>query len=187
MANALLVYANGSEDLEITAPCDVLKRGGIQVTRAAICAGHGKAVTLSHGTQVVCDCNLEDVDEIYDVIVIPGGLPGATYCHDSAKLADLLSAQKKANRYIAAICAAPGFVLAAHGLIGQAKATGYPGCEQGIANYTGNGVEVVPEAHLITGKGPGYALDFALAILEALTDRRTADSVAAGMLYERRV
>ncbi|MCR5536854.1 MAG: DJ-1/PfpI family protein [Succinivibrio sp.] len=187
MAKALLIYANGSEDLEITAPCDVLKRGGVQVTKAAICENHGKEVTLAHGTHVVCDCNIEDVTGAYDVIVVPGGLPGANYCHDSAKLTALLKEQKAQGRYLAAICAAPGFVLAAHGLIGDEKATGYPGCESGIANYTGAGVEVVADAHLITGKGPGYALDFALAILEVLTSRQTADQVAAGMLYERRV
>lgn len=187
MAKALLVYADGSEDLEITAPCDVLKRGGVEVTKAAISAGGGRTVTLAHGTCVQCDCNLEEISDSYDVIVVPGGLPGANHCHDSVKLTALLREQKRQGRYIAAICAAPGFVLAAHGLIGEAKATGYPGCERGIVNYTGSGVEVVPEAHLITGKGPGFALDFALAILQALTDQKTADQVAAGMLYERRV
>lgn len=187
MATALLIYANGSEDLEITAPCDILSRGGVKVTKAALNTTQDKMVTLSHGTQVICDCNLEEISQAYDVIVIPGGLPGANHCHDSAKLLSLLKEQKTQGRYIAAICAAPSFVLAAHGLIGQEKVTGYPGCEKGIANYTGTGVEVVPEAHLITGKGPGYAYDFALAILEALTDRRTADQVADGLLYERRV
>ncbi len=181
MSTALLVYANGSEDLEITAPADILTRGGVKVIRAAL-TDSGTQVKLAHGTCVVCDINLNDVKGPFDAIVIPGGLPGSNHCRDSAKLTVLLKEQQAQDKIIAAICAAPGFVLQTHGLIGEKKATGYPGCENGIKNYTGNGVEV--DDKLITGKGPGFAVQFGLTILEALEGKAAAEKVAAGMLID---
>lgn len=182
MASALVIYANGSEDLEVTALTDILNRGGVTVTKAALNDDHSLNVVLAHGTKVVCDKNLADCTDDYSVIAIPGGLTGAENCRDSKTLIDKLQKQQENGGYIAAICAAPGFVLATHGLIGAAQATGYPGCSDNIANYVNKGVVTDKEHKLITGQGPAYCMEFALAVLEALTDKKTADEVRGGML-----
>lgn len=184
MSKALLVYADGSEDLEITAPADILTRSGVEVVRAAICPS-GTKVTLAHGTTVECDVNIADAKGPFDAIVIPGGLPGAYNCRDSAKLLELLKEQKAAGRYICAICASPGFVLAHHGFItDNDKATGYPGCTDNIKNCTGEGVVIDEQAKLVTGKGPAFACDFGFAIAQVLTDDKTVAGVKKGMLFE---
>ena len=182
MKQALLAYANGSEDIEITAVADVLSRGGLNITKAAVAPSGTVEVKLAHGTRVVCDRNIEDCSGRYDVIVIPGGLKGAQACADSAKLKALLQDQQEHSRLIAAICAAPGFVLAHDGIITTQRATGYPGCTDGISNCTTKGVEISEDGLIITGKGPAYSLRFALAILKALEGPVIAQKVAAGML-----
>lgn len=182
MKQALLVYANGSEDIEITAVADVLSRGGLNITKAAVAPNGATEVKLAHGTRVLCDRNLEQCSERYDVIVIPGGLKGAQTCQQSEKLRQMLKDQQDHSRLIAAICAAPGFVLAHDGIITTQRATGYPGCTDGIGNCTGRGVEISEDGLIITGKGPAFSLQFAIAILKALEGPVIAQKVAAGML-----
>ena len=101
MKKALVIYANGSEDLEVTAIADVLCPGGQVDTKAALTAS-GVEVKLSHGTTVLCDKNLHDCKDCCDVIAIPGGLPGATNCRDSEYTA-MLTELKVIGRLIAAI------------------------------------------------------------------------------------
>ena len=183
MTTALVCYADGSEDLEVTAAADILARGGIQVTKAAVCP-QGLQVSLAHGTKVICDKNIADCKDRYDVIVIPGGLKGAENCRDCPILLQLLQAQQQDGRYIAAICAAPGFVLAHHGFINdKVKATGYPGCAHNIKNYCAAGAVVDEAAKIITGKGPAFAMEFAFKILECLQGAEVTAQVKAGMLY----
>lgn len=186
MKTALLIYANGSEDLEITAAADVLSRGGVAVTRAALTADGSKTVTLAQGTSVVCDVAVQNVDNDFDAIVIPGGLKGSENCRDSAELVAKLKAQKAAGRLIAAICAAPGFVLQTHGLLaGGVKATCYPGCnDKAIEGLSTDGVVYDAAANILTGKGPGFAVPFALKILEVLAGSQVRNSVAKGMLLD---
>ncbi len=181
MKKALVIYANGSEDLEVTAVADVLSRGGIEITRGGI---GGKTVRLAHGTVVTCDEAIEDCIGEYDAIIIPGGLEGSNNCAASAPLIEKLKQQRAAGRWVCAICAAPGFVLARHGLLdGGVKATCYPGCnDAAIAGLRPDGVVTDPDAHVITGKGPGFAIPFALAILESLVGKEKRLSVESGML-----
>lgn len=182
MPKALVAYANGSEDMEATAVASILCRGGVEVTRAAV-VREGKEVVLSHGQRTVCDANIADCKDQYDIIVIPGGLEGSQNCANCPVLTELLKAQQAAGRYIGAICAAPGFVLAHHGLVGEAQATGYPGCSDNIKNYTGEGTTIDAGAKLVTGKGPAFAIDFGLACLSVLVPTETLEQVKAGMLY----
>ena len=185
MSSALLIYADGSEDLEITAAADILKRGGVEVIRAALTDNPDKIVTLAHGTKVICDKTLGECDELYDVVVIPGGLKGSEACRDSERLIDILAEHKRRGRHIAAICAAPGFVLHTHGFLDGVKATCYPGCNDArIQNLKQDGVVYDERAKIVTGKGPGYAVEFALKILEILQGRYIRDRVAAGMLLD---
>lgn len=183
MSKALLIYAPGSEDIEITAPADILTRGGVEVVRASLM--DYTDITLAHGTKVVCDLSLKDLekDSCFDVILVPGGMPGSRFCAQSGELIELLKKQKKAGRLIAAICAAPGYVLAGNGILGNAKATGYPGCTDNIKNCSNQGVEVSDDGLFITGKGPAFALQFGLKVLEKLQGAEIATQVAKGMLF----
>lgn len=183
MATALVAFAHGSEDMEATCVASILDRGGVKVTRAAITADGTKDAIMSHGMKVHCDGNIEDLVGTYDMIVIPGGLDGSKNCAACAPLVAMLKEQKAAGRYIAAICAAPSFVLQHHGLIGEAKATGYPGASDGIKNYTGEGATIDREHKLVTGKGPAFSIDFGLACLEVLIPQDKLAEVKAGMLY----
>lgn len=184
MSKALVIYANGSEDMEVTASADILARGGVEVTRAALNDTGSREVTLAHGTVVVCDKNLNDCTDTYDVIVIPGGLQGSEHCRDSKVLTDMLKAQHAAGRYVAAICAAPGFVLATHGIIDDTtKATGYPGCSDNIKCYENAPCVVDADKKVITGRGPAYSMVFGFAILETLKGKAVCDQVKAGMLF----
>lgn len=183
MATALVIYANGSEALEVTAITDVLKRVGVNVTTAALNATD-KIVSLANGTKVICDVNFDEVkSQEFDVIAIPGGLDGSCACRDNGELIAMLKKQQQSNKYLAAICAAPGFVLQSHGLVGDALATGYPGCDNGIKNLSTDGAVIDEEHKLITGKGPAYALDFAFAVASVLVDEATLTKVKAGMLH----
>ncbi|MCR4666535.1 MAG: DJ-1/PfpI family protein [Desulfovibrio sp.] len=185
MKNALLIYANGSEDLEITACADILSRGGVQVIRAALNDDGSSKVTLAHGTVVLCDGHLDEMKDTYDIIVIPGGLAGSEHCRDSARLVKCLQKQKDEGRFIAAICAAPGFVLQNHGMLNGVRATCYPGCnDAAIADLQPDGVVVDEKAKIVTGKGPGFAIPFALTILEILQGESVRKQVAKGMLLD---
>lgn len=184
MATALVCYADGSEDLEVTAITDILNRGGVKVIKCAINNTGKNEATLAHGTKVITDINIKECDSTYDLIAIPGGLKGSENCRDNDKLVTLLKDQKAHSRFIGAICAAPGFVLATHNLIGNAKATGYPRCQTSdIKNYSTDGVVIDRQEKIVTGQGPAFAIDFSLALLEVLTNKETAQQVALGMLH----
>lgn len=185
MVRALVAYANGTEDLEVTGVASVLDRGGVQVTRAAITNDGSTTVTLAHGTVVTCDGHISAYGaESFDIVVVPGGMPGSTNCAESTDLVAILKKHQAEGRYIAAICAAPGFVLAKHGLITTGPATGYPGCCDNIQNYTGAGTTIDQEHKIVTSKGPAFAIDFGLACLSVLVDANTLAQVKSGMLYE---
>lgn len=184
MPSALIAFANGSEDMEVTSVTSILARGGVKVTRAAITEDGSLDVVLSHGMKVHADAHINDCTGDYDIIVIPGGLQGSQNCANNAALVQKLKAQHAAGRYVAAICAAPGFVLAKHGIIGDSPATGYPGCSDNIKNYTGAHTTTDRVGKIVTGKGPSLAIEFGLACLEVLVPAETLAKVKAGMLCD---
>ena len=94
MVSALIAFANGSEDMEATSVASILDRGGVSVTRAAITKDGSKEVTLSHGMKVVCDKHISECNEVYDMIIIPGGLEGSKNCAQCTTLVTMLKEQK---------------------------------------------------------------------------------------------
>ncbi|PIU39866.1 MAG: DJ-1 family protein, partial [Candidatus Omnitrophica bacterium CG07_land_8_20_14_0_80_50_8] len=123
---ALIVLADGFEEIEAVTPIDVLRRAGIEV----IVAGVGKReVTGAHDITVETDLMLEQYQGIPDAVVLPGGMPGAANLNQSEALKDLLQKMKRAGKIIAAICASPAVVLAPNGILEGKKATCYPGFE----------------------------------------------------------
>lgn len=183
MPTALVAYANGSEDMEVNSVASILDRGGITVIRAAISNDGAKMVTLSHGAHVTCDKSILECTSSYDMIVVPGGLEGSKNCSNCKPLIEKIQSNRANGRWVAAICAAPGMVLEAHGVIGDAKATGYPGCSDNIKNYVDAPTCIDEEHKIVTGKGPAFSIDFGLACLSVLVDKETLDKVKSGMLY----
>ena len=177
---ALIVIADGTEELEAVTIIDVLRRGGVQVTVASVAS---LQITASRKVKLVGDCLIADcTDKTFDLIVLPGGLPGAEHLRDCAPLIDMLKSQKQAGRFYAAICAAPAVALAPHGLLDGKKATCYPSCTDTLPDRTQADQRVVVDGNCITSQGPGTALEFSLELVRQLFDDDKARQVAEAML-----
>jgi 4-methyl-5(b-hydroxyethyl)-thiazole monophosphate biosynthesis len=179
---ALVPLAAGFEEIEAVTIIDVLRRGGIEVLVAGL-DGAGP-VEGAHGITVQAPLALDTQrSAAFDLIVLPGGEPGTTHLAASAGLAAMLKAQAHAGRLLAAICAAPR-VLAAQGLLDDRAATSFPGVEtqvrSGGAVYST--ARVVRDGNIITSRGPGTALEFALALVDALQGAEQAQEVREATL-----
>lgn len=181
MPRVLVPLAQGCEELEAVTVIDLLRRAGIEVVTAGLAAG---PVRASRGVVLVPDCTLDEVaDEDFDMIVLPGGLPGADHLNDDPRLRQMLQRAAAAGRYTAAICAAPK-VLASAGLLDGRQATAYPGVLDRL-NLPRTEVlqrAVVTDGHVVTSRGPGTAMDFALELIERLLGRPKRDEVEAALV-----
>ena len=177
---ALVPIADGSEEIEAVTIIDVLRRAGVKVTVAAV----GKPqITAAQGVRLVADTTLSACrGQTFDLIALPGGMPGAEHLRDSDLLRDLLGEQMRSKRLVAAICAAPAVVLAHHGLLGQRPVTCHPAFFERLEPSWRSEERVVVADQLITSRGPGTALEFALALVGALCGAEQAARVAAPML-----
>lgn len=181
MATALLPLAEGFEEIEAITLIDVLRRGGVDVTTAALTQ---RLVKGAHGIAVEADTLLESVlQRDFDLIVLPGGLPGAHHLRDDARVQQLLQRAAQQGRYTAAICAAP-LALASAGLLNGKRATGYPGSidKLNIPGMTLQSDKVVQDGKVITSRGPATAMVFALHLLALLCGDAPAHQVGQGLL-----
>ncbi len=181
MSRVLVPLAPGCEELEAVTIIDLLRRAGIEVVTAGLQPGIVKA---SRGTQLVPDATLDSVlrDE-FDMIVLPGGMPGAQHLKEDARVIALLKKMAEQGKYTAAICAAPS-VLAEAGLLAGRRATSYPGFLDKIEvpgmAYLKDAV--VADGKILTSRGPGTAMDFALALVEELAGKAKRDEVESGLM-----
>ncbi|HCU52985.1 MAG TPA: DJ-1 family protein [Gammaproteobacteria bacterium] len=181
MTRVLVPLAEGCEELEAVTIIDLLRRAQIEVVTAGLVPG---PVRGSRGTVLVPDVALETVlDQAFDMIVLPGGQPGATNLERDARVINLLKTMAGLGRYTAAICAAPK-VLAVAGLLHGKQATSYPGALDPIQfpDIRIDTRAVVRDGHVLTSRGPGTAMDFALALIETLTNQTTRDQVERGLV-----
>lgn len=167
MARVLVPLAQGCEELEAVTVIDLLRRAGIDVVTAGL---DDQPVTASRGVRLIPDAALSEVmGEDFDMIVLPGGLPGADHLDRDARIHALLTSMSESGRFTAAICAAPK-VLASAGLLDGKSATSYPGVidAMGLKNTRLLQDAVVIDGKVVTSRGPGTAMDFALALIELL-------------------
>lgn len=184
MANVLVPLAQGCEELEAVTVIDLLRRAGITVDTAGL---DDRPVRASRGTVLVPDITLDEaLGRDYDMIVLPGGLPGADHLKDDARIIELVTRMAGQGRYTAAICAAPR-VLAQAGLLEGRRATSFPGALDVAAiagiDYTDSPVE--RDGTVITSRGPGTAMDFALELIEILAGRGQRDTVESALQRPR--
>lgn len=180
MARALVLLAQGAEEMEVTITVDVLRRGGIEVVLAGL---DGDApVRCSRGVHIVPDAALSATSGPWDVIVLPGGAEGARRLAESPAVGELLRAQEAAARTTAAICAAPS-ALVKHGVYSNHELTCYPSFADLVGAH-GKLVQkpVVEDRNLVTSQGPGTAFAFALALVDRLAGPDTARKVREAML-----
>ena len=177
----MIFLAEGFEESEALLPLDILRRGGLDAITVSVTSD--RIVKSSHGVQVVADALISEISvEDVQMIILPGGLPGATNLDECQSLDKMIMDFASKGKSLAAICAAP-MVYGKRGLLRGKKATCYPGFDKYLdgAEYTGVLVECVD--NFILGKGPAAAAEFGFAILEKLAGREKANEVRKGMLY----
>lgn len=180
---AIVLLAEGFEEIEAVTPIDVLRRAGAQVTLAGL---GSLTVTGAHGvTYAACIDVSQALDHTYDLIVFPGGMPGAKNLGDSAEARALAEKNLAEGRLVAALCAAPVMTLGAWGLLDGRKATCYPGMEgmfPGSVTFVAD--RVVTDGDIITSRGPGTALEFSITLAGRLFGERVSKQLAEGMLLK---
>lgn len=178
MPKVLVPLARGCEELEAVTVIDLLRRAGIEVVTAGLDPG---PVRASRSTVLVPDTTLEDaLGSDYDMVVLPGGLPGADHLAADPRIAGVLQRMARENKVTAAICAAPK-VLAGAGLLDGKRATGFPGVLEAAARpeITITSEPVVIDGNVVTSRGPGTAMDFALELIRILRGPGERDRVEA--------
>ncbi|KAF0191896.1 MAG: 4-methyl-5(b-hydroxyethyl)-thiazole monophosphate biosynthesi [Gammaproteobacteria bacterium] len=181
MPRVLVPLAQGCEELEAVTIIDLLRRAGIDVVTAGL---DDQPVIASRGVRLLPDTTLDDaLTQTFDMIALPGGGPGADHLHQDRRIRELLQRMAGQGKYTAAICAAPK-VLAAAGLLDGRRATAYPGTLDALAapGMTVASAAVVVDGKVITSRGPGTAMDFALVLIEQLSGKPLRDKVEAGLV-----
>jgi len=175
MTRVLMPLAEGFEEIEALTVVDLLRRAGIEVKTAGL---EGESVTGSHQIAVRADTTLNEVaDQAFDMIALPGG-PAAKTLRADARVQELVKRMAGAGRHVAAICAAP-VALAQAGLLAGKRFTCFPGAVDDFPALQSTGATVERDDRIITGKGPGAAMDFGLALIEALEGKEARDRVEA--------
>ena len=181
MARVLVPLAPGFEELEAISITNILRRAGIDVLTAGLEPG---AVRASRGTVVMPDTSLDQVlHEDFDLVVLPGGQPGADNLRDDPRVLHILQRTYAEGRLVGAICAAPK-VLAHAGLLNGRRATHYPGAlsAEELSGVTDSSAAVELDERVITSRGPGTAMDFALALVELLLGQAKRNDVEKGLV-----
>lgn len=183
MAKIYVFLANGCEEIEALAPVDILRRGGVEVVTVSI--NETALVVTAHGVKIYADAAFSEIADFADadMLLLPGGLPGATNLRDHEGVRQALLAQAEAGKRIGAICAAP-LVLGSLGLLQGRKATCYPGFEQYMTGAEYTAELFTEDGNIITGEGPAATLPYAYQILSYFVGPEQTDEIAEGMMYK---
>lgn len=180
-ARALLTVADGVEDIETVTLIDVLRRAEIEVLVASV--ENRRMVTCARGTRLTADAMLIDVlAQEFDLIVLPGGMPGAQHLADHPPLAERVREQAAAGKFFAAICAAPALALQGYGVLKGRRMTCYPAFSDRLSGCVFVDQPVVVDGNCITSQGPATAMAFALCLVEQLRGKAKRNEVAKALL-----
>ncbi len=180
MAKVLVPLAQGCEELEAVTIIDILRRADVEVVTAGL---DNKPVQAAHGVTFVPDTDLDSaLQDNYDMVVLPGGLPGADHLAGDDRLNALLKKMVESDKFVGAICAAPK-VLAQAGLLEGKQVTSYPGFvkKEDFPRITNTGGPLEQDGKIVTSRGPGTAMDFALHLVELLSGAEKRKSVEAAL------
>lgn len=182
MKKVALMLAEGFEEIEALTVVDILRRGDINCLMISL---KEKFVTGSHGIKVEADEILSDDIKEFDMIILPGGMPGSANLRDSEKLEKIVKEMYFNDKKIAAICAAP-IALERYGIIKGKNITSYPNSliNEKEVNYKED--KVVVDKNIITSRGPATAMDFGYELLRQLGEVDKAEKLEIGMLYKNR-
>jgi 4-methyl-5(b-hydroxyethyl)-thiazole monophosphate biosynthesis len=179
-SKALVLLAEGCEEIEAVSIINILRRGGVAVTTASL---QGIQVTGSRGIGLVADTTLERVNpKQYQMIALPGGAVGPVKLSEDSRVSEILMEFHREDKWIGAICAAPAIVLQPLGILQGRKATGYPALKDNIPGY--QDAPVVMDGHIVTGQGPAMAQHFAVALVAALCGMKVAKQVTEDLLLK---
>lgn len=181
MQNALVILAEGFEELEAITVMDLLVRANIEVVSAGLIPG---PVVAARQTVIVPNMDLDEaLEETYDLVVLPGGLPGADYLVKDSRVIALVREQYHNNRLIGAICAAPRVLIAA-GICHDKTLCCYPGSldQQDTTDIQITNDAVCVDGQIVTSRGPGTAMDFALQLIELLEGTAKRETVEASLV-----
>ena len=182
MPDVLIPLAQGCEELEAVTCIDLLRRAGILVTTVGL-EPEVVPVVASRGTRLLPDIALDKVlERDFDLILLPGGLPGADHLNADPRLKTMIQRQAARGGYLAAICAAPKVLASARVLDGR-RATGYPGAidTESMPWVHWSDEAVVVDGRILTSRGPGTAMDFALQVIAELSGESARNQVEAGL------
>lgn len=181
MAKVYEFIANGTEEVEALIPVDVLRRAGVDIV--IVSATGDKVVTSAHGVNIVADALVEDVDvSDADLLMIPGGIPGAPNLCAHPIVRDMIQKQYEAGKLVSAICAGP-MIFGSLGIAKGKRCTCYPGCEGDIAEAEYTAELVTVDGNVITGEGPAAAFPYAYTLCEILCGKEMAEQLKQGMMY----
>ena len=181
MKKALVILADGFEEVEALTPVDFLRRAGVSVTVAGL---GSEKIMGSHKIRIHCDCALDTVDtQGWDAVVLPGGMPGSENLASSELVSKIIMNTYKDGKLVCAICAAPAVVLGPLGILKDRKAVCYPGMDERAPEVRFLSSKVMTDGNIITARGAGCAQEFAFEIITALISREKADDVAFRVIY----
>ncbi|MHB1485929.1 MAG: DJ-1 family glyoxalase III [Saccharofermentanales bacterium] len=181
MKNTFIILAEGFEEIEAVTVIDILRRLKI---RCDICGLNSINVKGAHGVVMTADYVFSQMNfDDYDVIILPGGMPGADNLKSDKRLIDLLVKYNDEGKLIAAICAAP-IVLKEAGLTEGRKITSFPSCKPEFTGSEYSTEPVIQDANMITGRGPGTAAEFAFRIADNITAKDAVIALEKTMLYD---
>ena len=177
-----VLLAEGFEEVEALTPVDLLRRAGVETRLVGVT---GATVCGARGINVVTDLSMDEVDLAKaDMLVLPGGMPGTKHLDEHRGLCEKLTAFAHAGKWIAAICAAP-MVLGRLGLLEGRHATIYPGMESYLIGAVCEKQAVIRDGNLITLQGPGTAMLFALALVEAICSGEVHRQIADELILQQ--
>lgn len=187
MKQVLIPVADGTEEIEAVTLIDVLRRAGAKVTVASVMPGR-TTIVAARGVKIEADMDIRDtVQSDWDLIALPGGMPGAEHLQKSSTLLTLIRRQMDASGWMAAICAAPAVVLGKHNLIAEYRATCFPAFQDELQPHVKQLSQdsVVVDRNLVTSQGPATAMAMGIQLTACLFGEEKASQVAEALLFKR--